>query len=84
MAKKLSLNYRQDKVIELITVDRKKNRICRVAKETPIKIADTAVPMNIYIVDSKDETFLIREDWLNRYYTDLSYSKAEITFRIQK
>ena len=54
----------------------------KIVKEVPIKIVDTMMPINIYIVDSKDETFLIRKDWLNRYYTDLSYSKAEITFRI--
>src|ERR1043165_5912564 len=83
LAKKLGLDYRKDKVIELITVDGKKNKTCRVAEEASIKIADAAVPMNIHITDFKDEAFLIRGDWLNRYQADISYSKKEITFRVQ-
>ena len=62
LAKKLGLIYRQDKIIELITVDGKKNKICGVVEKASIKIADAAVPMNIHIVDSKDETFLIEGD----------------------
>ena len=81
LADKIGLTYRQDKVIELITVDGKKNRTCGVAEEANIKIADAMVPMNIHIVDSKDETFLIGEDWLNRYQADLSYGKKEVTFK---
>ena len=81
LADKIGLTYRQDKVIELITVDGKKNRTCGVAEEANIKIADAMVPMNIYIVDSKDETFLIGGDWLNRYQADLSYGKKEVTFK---
>jgi hypothetical protein len=83
LADKIGLTYRQDKVIELITVDGKKNRTCGVAEEANIKIADAIVPMNIYIVDSKDETFLIGGDWLNRYQVDLSYGKKEVTFKAQ-
>ena len=83
LIKKLGLIYRQDKVIELITIDEKKNKTCGVAEEAPIKIANANVPMNIHIIDSKDETFLIEEDWLNRYQADISYSKKEITFRAQ-
>src|ERR1043165_5411210 len=40
LAKKLGLIYRQDKIIELITVDEKKNKTCGVAEEASIKIAD--------------------------------------------
>src|ERR1044071_1219811 len=83
LAKKLGLIYRQDKVIELITVDGKKNKTCGVVEETSIKIADANIPMNIYIADSKDEAFLIGGDWLNRYQADISYSKKKITFRAQ-
>src|ERR1044072_4983749 len=83
LADKIGLTYRQDKVIELITVDGKKNRTCGVAEEANIKIADAMVPMNIHIVDSKDETFLIGRDWLNRYQADLSYGKKEVTFKAQ-
>src|ERR1044071_10196819 len=83
LAKKLGLNYQKDKVIELITVNGKKNKICGVAEEANIKIADANVSMNIHIADSKDETFLIGGDWLNRYQADISYSKKEITFRTQ-
>src|ERR1043165_1443392 len=83
LADKIGLTYRQDKVIELITVDGKKNRTCGVAEEANIKIADAMVPMNIHIADSKDETFLIGGDWLNRYQADLSYGKKEVTFKAQ-
>jgi hypothetical protein len=83
LMKKLDLIYRQDKVIELITVDGKKNKTCGVVEETSIKIADANIPMNIYIADSKDEAFLIGGDWLNRYQADISYSKKKITFRAQ-
>ena len=48
-------------------MDGKKNKTCGVAEEASIKIADANVSMNIYIADSKDETFLIERDWLNRY-----------------
>ena len=77
LAKKLDLEYRKDKVIELITVDGKKNKTCGVAEEASIKIADASIPMNIHIADSKDEAFLIRGDWLNRYQADISYSKRK-------
>src|ERR1044072_7396824 len=83
LADKIGLTYQQDKVIELITVDGKKNRTYGVAEEANIKIADAMVPMNIHIVDSKDETFLIEGDWLNRYQADLSYGKKEVTFKAQ-
>src|ERR1044071_5261694 len=83
LADKIGLTYRQDKVIKLITVDGKKNRTCGVVEEANIKIANAVVPMNIHIVDSKDETFLIRGDWLNRYQADLSYGKKEVTFKAQ-
>src|ERR1044072_1960888 len=83
LADKIGLTYQQDKVIELITVDGKKNRTCGVAEEANIKIADAIVPMNIHIVDLKDETFLIGGDWLNRYQADLSYGKKEVTFKAQ-
>src|ERR1044071_9886296 len=59
LADKIGLTHRQDKVIELITVDGKKNRTCEVAEEANIKIIDVMEPMSIYIVDSKNETFLI-------------------------
>ena len=84
LAKKLDFDYRKNKVIELITVDGKKNKTCGVAEEASIKIADAAVPMNIHIADSKDEAFLIGGDWLNRYQADISYSRKEITFRAQE
>ena len=48
-------------------VDEKKNHTCGMAEEANIKIVDAMVSMNIHIVDSKDETFLIEGDWLNRY-----------------
>jgi hypothetical protein len=48
-------------------VDGKKNKMCGIAEGASIKIANAAVPMNIYIADSKDEAFLIGGDWLNRY-----------------
>src|ERR1043165_8226798 len=83
LAKKLGLDYRKDKAIELITVDGKKNKTCGVAEEASIKIADAAVLMNIHIADSKDKAFLIGGDWLNRYQADILYSKKEITFRAQ-
>ena len=41
------------------------------------------VPMDIHIADFKDEAFLIERDWLNKYQVDISYSKKEITFRVQ-
>ena len=62
LAEKIGLTYQQNKVIELITVDGKKNRTCGIAEEVNIKIADAMVLINIYIVDSKDETFLIGRD----------------------
>ena len=62
----------------------KKNKTCGVAEKAFIKIADASVPMNIYIADSKDEAFLIEEDWLNKYQADISYSKKKITFRAQR
>jgi hypothetical protein len=64
-------------------IDGKKNCTCGVAEEANIKIADVMVPMNIHIINSKDETFLIRGDWLNRYQIDLSYGKKEVTFKVQ-
>jgi len=60
--KKLDFNYQKDKVIELIIVDRKKNKTYRVVEKALIKIADVTVPMNIHIVDSKDKAFLIERD----------------------
>ena len=83
LVKKLGLDYQKNKVIELITVDGKKNKTYGIAEDVSIKIADAAVPMNIHIADSKDEAFLIGGDWLNRYQADISYSKKEITFRAQ-
>src|ERR1043165_1497703 len=80
LADKIGLTYRQDKVIKLITVDGKKNRIYGVVEEANIKIADAMVPMNIHVVDSKDKTFLIEGDWLNRYQADLSYEKKVLSF----
>jgi len=64
-------------------VNEKKNKTCRVVEKASIKIADATVPMNIHIADFKDEAFLIKGDWLNRYQADISYSKKEITFRVQ-
>src|ERR1044072_1119162 len=81
LAKKLDLDYRKDKIIELIIINEKKNKTCKVAEKVLIKIADIMVSMNIHIADSKDEAFLIEGDWLNRYQADISYSKKEITFR---
>ena len=83
LAKKLGLDYQKDKVIELITVDGKKNKTCGIAKKASIKIANVIVLINIYIIDSKDEAFLIERDWLNKYQADISYNKKEITFRVQ-
>src|ERR1044072_9532449 len=40
LAKKLGLNYQKDKVIELIIVDRKKNKTCGVVEEVSIEITD--------------------------------------------
>ena len=62
LAKKLGFNYWKDKVIELITVNGKKNKTYEVVKEVSIKIANAMVSMNIYIANLKDETFLIKED----------------------
>jgi len=84
LAEKIDLTYRQDKVIELITIDGKKNYTCGIVEEANIKIVDVMVSMNIHIVDSKDETFLIGGDWLSRYQADLSYEKKEVTFKVQE
>ena len=65
-------------------MDGKKNKTCEIAEKASIKIADAIVLMNIYIADSKNEAFLIEEDWLNRYQADISYSKKEIIFRAQE
>lgn len=62
LVKKLKLNFRKNKVIDLIIMNGKKNKICGMIEETIIKIADTSISMNIHIVDSKDKTFLIDRD----------------------
>ena len=59
LAKKLGFDNQKDKIIELITVDEKKNKTCGVAKEALIKIANATVLMNIHIADSKDKVFLL-------------------------
>src|ERR1043165_6237484 len=51
LAKKLGINYIKGKIIDLITIDGKKNKTCGVVEKAMIKIADAAIPMNIHIAE---------------------------------
>ena len=64
----------------MITVNSQKNLILGIVKNVQLKIMDTLVSINIYIVDSTKEKLLIESNRFTKYKANLIFSKNKLKF----
>src|SRR3989337_2606010 len=53
----------------------------RVIKDAPLKIATAEIPIDLQVVDTTEEDFLLGMDWFNKYEVTLKTKEKELIFR---
>ncbi len=67
----------------MITVNSQKSLTLRIIENAQLKIMDTLVPINIYIVDSTKEELLIGSNQFSKYKADLILTENKLKFEAQ-
>jgi len=68
----------------MVTVDGQKSLTLGIVENAQLKIMDALVPINIHIVDSTKEEFLIGSNWFSKYKADLILTENKLKFEAQK
>ena len=55
-------------------------RIVGVVESAPIKILTANIPIDLRVVDTNAENFLLGMDWFNKYQVTLNITKKELEF----
>ena len=68
--------------LTLISADGNKQGALGVIENANLRIQATIVPINIYVMESKEETFLIGGNWYKKYKADLLLSQMKLKYEV--
>jgi len=78
---KLSLKWEKPKDdLQIVTINGQKSLAVGIMENANLKILDVQVPINIHIIDSNKEEFLISSNWLAKYKANLILSENKLKF----
>ncbi len=82
LAVKLGLKWKKLKDdLQIVTINGQKNPAVGIMKNANLRILDIQVSINIHIVDSNKEEFLIGSNWLAKYKANLILSENKLKFQ---
>ena len=78
---KLGLKWiKPAETMNIITVNSQKSPILGIIKNVQLKIMDTLVPINIYIIDSTKKELLIGSNQFSKYKANLILTENKLKF----
>src|SRR6266508_3614984 len=84
LAIKLGLKWiKPTEATNMVTVNGQKSLTVGIVENAQLKIMDALIPINIYIVDSIKEEFLIGSNWFSKYKADLILTENKLKFKAQ-
>ncbi len=69
--------------MNMVTVNGQKSLTLGIVENAQLKIMDALVPINIHIIDSTKEEFLIGSNWFSKYKADLILTENKLKFEAQ-
>ena len=66
--------------MDFVTIDGKKAPAVGMVEQANLRIQDSQVPIDIYIVNSSKESILIGSNWMKKYQANLMLNDKKVTY----
>jgi hypothetical protein len=81
LMKKLGLQIEGPSKTIVVTANGTRDKALGIIRDVKITVNDIIIPVNLQVIDSRDETLLLRTDWFNKARAKLDFENSTLNVR---